>query len=46
MIILGVVAIALFAGAAAVAWPVYGALLGGAVSFAWGLLYLRPLLND
>jgi hypothetical protein len=30
----------------AVAWPVFGALLGAAAGSAWGIFILRPLLND
>jgi hypothetical protein len=41
----GTAAMILFAIALAVAWPGWGALIGGPVAFFWGIVFLRPLLD-
>ena len=36
----------LFSVAMAVAWPGFGALVGGAAALIWGLLIIGPLLQE
>jgi hypothetical protein len=46
LIVLGIATMSVFSVGVGFAWPGIGSVLGGVTAFAWGLVFLRPLLAE